>query len=640
MFNLNPSMRLRVKRDTFFYPDRNGGVYFRNNVGSFHMEGESVDQWIEQLIPIFNGEHSLEDITNGLPEPSKERILEIAELLLLNRFLRDVSQDQVHQLTSEVLDRYASQIEFLDNLGGSGAYRFQCYRQAKVLVAGSGSLFVSLVAALLESGLAKFHVLITDLSSTNRVRLAELSAQARKIDSEVEIKEVKMEEGKAWRDFVQPFDFILYVSMDGQLEELRSLHSICRQEKKVFVPALFLKQAGIVGPLVCPDSEVSWESAIRRLHRSAVEKVPQPHAYSSTACALLANVIVFQLFKWVAGLIHMEQVRQFFLLDLETLEGQWHSFLLHPLVDGDGGELKMVQNFRQGDKKNERMLSVFFDQITSPTSGIFHIWDQGNLTQLPLAQCRIQTADPISEGPADLLPEMICNGLTHEEARREAGLRGIEAYVSRYTSIQSIPEFKEGIGVGAGETLAEGVCRGLQHYLEAVQEKKLLNQKTRIFKVQLNAVEDERCRFYLQALKTLQNTIAIRLGEEVFGFPVMWVYANGQWYGSVGLNHTLALRKALQEALLKVQNQFAVNLPLKQTLEVSSEQETKKLVLPSCEEQEEWEALLESALQIIQKNNKKLLVWDLAVNELFLKEGLDGVYGVLLQEHPQRGTIH
>ena len=86
----------------------------------------------------------------------------------------------------------------------------------------------------------------------------------------------------------------------------------------------------------------------------------------------------------------------------------------------------------------------------------------------------------MSEGPAELLPEVVCAGLTHEEAKREAGLTGIEMYVSQM--IDSL-EFKkqndqvstnitEGfIGIGAGETIEEAVCRGLQVYLDERIEK-------------------------------------------------------------------------------------------------------------------------------------------------------------------------
>ena len=240
MTNLNPSMRLKVKRDTFFLPDPNGSVYFRNNVSSFRMEGELIDQWIEKLIPIFNGEHRLEDLTDGLPDQHRNQVYGIAEMLYRNGFVRDVSQDTPHQLPEEVLKKYASQIEFLDNFGDSGAYRFQSYRQAKVLAVGSGPFLISVISALLVSGLPKFHVLVSDSEPTDRTTDArELAAHARKTDPEVAIEEVTLQkEGvSSWREAVRPFDSILFVSREGDIEELRVLHAVCREEKKVFLPA-------------------------------------------------------------------------------------------------------------------------------------------------------------------------------------------------------------------------------------------------------------------------------------------------------------------------------------------------------------------------------------------------------------------
>ncbi|MBN2909914.1 putative thiazole-containing bacteriocin maturation protein [Polycladomyces sp. WAk] len=647
MTNLNPSMRLKVKGDTFFLPDPNGGVYFRNNLVSFRMKGKTIDQWIEKLIPVFNGEYTLGDITDGLPDPYRKRVYEIAEMLYQNGFVRDVSQDRPHQLPDEVFKKYASQIEFLDHLGGSGAYRFQCYRQAKVLAIGSGPFLVSLVAALFESGLPRFHVLITDSVQTNRQRLAELAAHARKTDPEVALEEVvPPKEGvSSWREAVQPYHWILYVSQEGDVEGLRALHAVCREEKKVFLPAMFLEQVGVAGPLVHPDSEGCWESAWRRMHHTALRKDPQLHTFSSTAGAMLANVITLELFKTVTGIAGSEQKNQFFLLNLETLEGNWHSFLPHPLVTGRAAaewvqdlDLRLEQS---ADRIEPNGLFPTFSLLTSEESGIFHIWEEGDLKQLPLAQCRVQAADPLSEGPAELLPDIVCTGLTHEEARREAGLVGIEAYVSRMVRLlveDGMVEPQEFVGVGAGETVAEGVCRGLQKCL--TRELVKANQTPPVFRVQLSAVEDERCLFYLQALTTLQGSPVIGLGEKVFGCPVVWVGTSGRWYGSVGLHVTLALRQALQhalqQALPKAQNQstrFST-----QALEASAvlleEKVPQSLVIPACEEAVPSE-ILPSVMQVLKRNRKRLMVLDLAM-EPFLKEELAGVFGVLLREEGSR----
>ena len=76
-----------------------------------------------------------------------------------------------------ILEKYASQIEFIENFVDSGAYHFQEYRQTNVLVVGSGSILVSLASALIESGLPKFDFLVTESIPTNRHRIYELIAK-------------------------------------------------------------------------------------------------------------------------------------------------------------------------------------------------------------------------------------------------------------------------------------------------------------------------------------------------------------------------------------------------------------------------------------------------------------------------------
>lgn len=633
MTNMNPSMRLKVKRDTFFLPDPNRGVYFRNNVSSFRMEGSMIDQWVEKLIPMFNGEYTLEYLTNGLQGPYRDRVYEIAEALYQNGFVRDVSQDRSHQLKEQVVKKYASQIEFVDNLVGSGAFHFQSYRQAKVLAVGSGPIFVSLVSSLLDSGLPEFHILINDSVQTDRRRLMELVDHAQNTDTEVKIEEITRNNQSTWQEIIKPFDYILYVSQKDDVEELQLLHRVSKEEKKVFLPAICIEQAGLAGPVVYPDSEGDWESSWRSIHQSAIVKDQPFSTISSTASAMLANIIVFELFKDITGVSQKEQRNQFFLLDLETLEGNWHSFIPHPLVAGhtsfrlvDDLDMRLVQGTDRGDHGK---LLLACNQMTSKVTGIFHIWEEGDLTQLPLAQCRVQAVNPLAEGPSELLGDIVCTGLTHEEARREAGLSGIENYVSQIVGYLDLPQEVE---VGAGETFSEGVCRGLQKYLYQELIKQTLEQTYSVLPVELSTVEDERCQFYLQTLTTLRGTPTIGIGEEVSGFPVVWIGTNEGWYGSVDMTLTMALRNALQQAIFKVQNEE--EFVMARALEVSSmildEKVPLSIEIPACDERLQTEDLL-TAMEILERNGKQLLVYELEI-EPSLKEGLAGIFGVLVQE--------
>lgn len=651
---LNPSVRLKVKGDTFFLPDSNGGVYFRNNLGSFRMEGRGIDQWIAKLIPILDGKYSLDDLTDGLPDEYRNRVVEIVNMLYQNGFVKTV-EDRPHQLPDPILQKYAPQIEFLNSFGSSGAYRFQSYRQTKVLAVGSGPWLVSLAAALFESGLTRFHVLVADSHSAHRQRLAELTAHARTTDPEAALEEMIPPKAglNSWREAVRLFDAILYVSQEGELEELRVLHAACREEKKAFLPVLGLQGIGLAGPLVQPDSDVCWESAWRRIHRAAlVKEDPKLHTPSSTAGAMLVNVIVFEWFKTAAGVVEPGRNHQFYLLDLETLEGSWHSFMPHPLVTGLAGvrrihELELLQQERS-DEGDLAELLTYFGLLTSAESGVFHLWQEGELRQLPLAQCRVQAADPLSEGPAGLLPERICTGLTHEEARREAGFTGIEAYVSRMVGLLAAEpssvqragdngtDTQEFVGVGTGTTASEGVCRALHHCLSEELNRRQGVQRPLLHRVELTSVMDQRSQYYLQALTTMQGSPVIGLGEEITGFPVVWVGTGGCWYGSVGLNVTLALRKALQQALLKAQNPEAhVTAQVLAAESVLWEAALpQSLVIPAFEDKAQRD-LLQTVLQVLTRNRKRPVIFDFAV-EPFMREKLAGVFGVSLREEESR----
>lgn len=648
MSKLNSSTRLKVKRDTFFLPDSKGGVYFRNNLSSFRMEGNTIYQWIEKLIPMFDGEKTLEQLTEGLTVPYRNRVYEIGETLYNNGFVRDVSKDTPHQLNSSVLKKYASQIEFIESFVESGAYRFQKYRQANVLAVGSGPLLLSLVSALIESGLPKLNVLITHSIPTSRLRLNKLVQDASKMDSDVELTEVQAQKEAGrnfWQEAVQPYDWIVYVSQDGNIKELRDLNLICKEEKKSFIPAICLQQVGLAGPLFHPESEGCWESAWRRLHQSALQIEQRSQPYSLTTGSILANVAVFELFKKATGIADPNQSNQIYLLDFETLEGDWFSFFTHPLATSGKFTAKLVEDLdgrlKQGLNRDNpsKALLEYFSRLASSKTGIFHTWEEGSLSQLPLAQCSVQAVNPMSEGPAELLSEVVCAGLTHEEAKRDAGLTGIEKYVSQIVESQEFKELTNRVGVnipqgfvgiGAGETIEEGVCRGLQVYLDEELRKRKSDQLNTIIHMEIGSIKDKSCRFYFNALTTLNGPPTLCFKQKILDFPVIAVRSNGRWYSSVGLNTTLAIRNALQQALLD--SQSPANSKMRREMEsaVFIKKMDNKLDIPSFDKLTQSE-LLQSSIQLLKQSNKRLLVYDLTF-EPFLRQELAGVFGVQVRE--------
>ena len=642
MENVTPSMRLKVKRDTFYLPDSNSSIYFRNNESSFRMEGQLIVQWIEMLLPMFNGEHSLEELTNGLPDPHKNRVIDIAKVLFQNGFVQDISQEKPHHLSESILKQYASQIEFLNHFGGSGAFRFQSYRQKKVLAIGSGSFLLSLVSSLLESGLCQFSILITEPSITNKHRLHEMIEHMSKYDYEVQIEEVIM--GDSWTEALHPFEFIFYAEQDGTVENVRVMQTVCQKQKKVFLPVIFHRHIGLAGPIVYPDSDSCWESVWRSIHTSVFDEIRQTDFSLSIAEAMLANVLVFEFFKVVTAVNTSKDYAKFYLLNGETLEGSWLSYKLHPLVTEKMNVKHIPESeylLKPAEESNKWF--IYFNQLTSLQVGIFHKWEEGELSQLPLAQCQVQVTNPISDGPAELLSPVIYATVTHEEARREAGMAGIETYVSKlFTHLSSVEtsalkeiQTNDCIGIAAGESVIECVNRGLQKCLE--QQFLHHNKQNGLIQVKLDTVIDEPCQFYLKSLQTLGDTPIVALGKAISGFPVVWVGIHEEWYGCVGLNITLALRNALQYVIMKRQNNSNHSCFIK-GMEARSllveDIVPLHIEIPAFQGMNSVE-MFESSKQVLKRHHRQLIVYELEFDP-FARDDVLKLAGVCLREEEFR----
>ncbi|SFS53082.1 hypothetical protein [Marininema halotolerans] len=634
MASLQSSTRLKMNKDTFVLPDAQGGVYIRNNRCSFRLDGGMIAQWIEKLIPVFNGKEPLGEITAGLPKAHQERVYQIANMLYNQGMARDVSQETPHQLSEKVMNAFASQLAFLDAaVGDSGASRFESYRQTKVLLMGESSLMTAVIDALWQSGLPHVHTCVTHEDPLDEERMAELKSQALLMDPSITHTELSLDrkDQSSWEELIKSFDVVLYVARENGLDQLRHLQSICKKEHIALLPGICSNNLVWVGPWMDGVAIGCWESAWRRIHRQEWEEGISC-TDTSTIRGVLGHVMAFTCFKEITQSNELKPHNAIFLHRGESMESNWYPTFLHPEVVGSEPVKKVTKAWwiaeRSEEDRNEEAMFLAFADWSLPVTGIFRSWEEGALRQLPLAQCKIQVMNPLSEGPADPLPESISVGITHREARKEAGLYGIEAYVSQWMKARN--HEKQVTGLGAGRTLSEGVCRGLQKCLVNRWKSSLEKQLPTISLLRLGAMEDRECRFYLEAWSSRGELPRFGLGEEVCGFPVIWVGDHDTWYGSVGLHKSFALKRALRFALGAQQHPDAnfteegVRVSKVNLREGSPQQLEVSMGMREVD-------YLPAAREILQQNQQHLKVVDWTV-EPFIKQGLAGVFGVSLVE--------
>ncbi|XID94717.1 hypothetical protein ACF3MZ_09460 [Paenibacillaceae bacterium WGS1546] len=372
-----------------------------------------------------------------------------------------------------------------------------------------------------------------------------------------------------WRVRVRAADGVLVVGQSLNPEAIRRIYRACREERKICAAAVCAGRTGLAGPLALPGAEADWESAWRRLRQSALRSGAMHPAERDTVEEMLSNVIAHGMLRSIADGPPTELEGSLYLLDSQTLEGGYHAFEPHPIATGAlsveripdwTGELRKGERWRAEAAAAAQSLG----RLVSPATGILHLLEEGDLSQLPLPRCRIQAADPLSEGPARSLPPLVCSGLTHDEARKEAGLSGLEDYLMALIKA----DFTRGndqapsLETGVGATFAEAVLRGLGKCLRRELRERSAARHPLVFAEREAVVADPASRYYAQAIAAMGEEPKLGYGESLLGFPVAWVGAGGAWHGCAGWNRTEARRSALEQALHRLLDPAeAIRLP-------------------------------------------------------------------------------
>ncbi|QHW31008.1 hypothetical protein GZH47_09185 [Paenibacillus rhizovicinus] len=517
----------------------------------------------------------------------------------------------------------------------------------EVLAVGSGAILVSLVKAWYASGLTKVNVLVANAQSSIADELQTVKEQALLRDSEAELNILALAASSDvdWAAAVQPFSFILYAAQHGDLTELQQLQSACIACKKPLLPAMFIGGMCIAGPLLRQEGDSCPASAWRRLHASVFPADPESQPCSAAALSLLTNLTVNEWLNAVSdsdsdsdtdsdsdsGTDEIHCSNHCYVLHPLTLEGDWHPILPHPVLSGYQPArivTDVVLNLEDEQEPAPEEWFEWFNGLTSEVSGIFRAWEEGALRQLPLAQCLVQPADPLSERPASLLPAIVGSGLTHVDARRDSALAGMESYVSRLKPL-FVPELpssrRDDVWIGAGLTFAEAAERGLHAYLTQELGKRPLHHGLKLARMDDAPVEDLQCQYLLRALTILEGEPRMASGEPLLGFPVAWVRSGAAWHGGVGLNMTLALRQSLQNALMQT-----ASTPVASVIWNDHLHPPQSVAIPS-EDPIARPSWIRSAIHTLRRHRKRLEVFDLRC-ESFLSEGPIAVVGILLGE--------
>lgn len=444
-------MRIKLKNDVFFLPVEDG-VYLKNNQCAFTLRGKTIYAWLEQLVPYLTGDHTLEALCRDLTQDKKTMLSNLVNLLMERGFIKEVVEDEGHNLSQAELEIYRSQIEFIDYFQNLAASRFERFRTARVLLIGSDFTVASAAHSLMDSGLRRINLLFTGEDEARRLRILQYVEHFSGKDALIEFHEqaaINWQQADSVTRLIADYDIVLHASDTLMLDRVRLLNRCCVGQGKIFLQGMMVDGVGWVGPLALPGEAGCWECAWQRYLSASPSATGRSDAgseicrkeeyFSPTAAAIVGNTITFEIFKHLTGAGEPEPHTRVFFLNLETLETSFHSFLPHPVCSTCSPEPPQTASeiLKQFEEIKEQQATGVWDdfshraqELVDERFGIFTRFGPGDLAQLPLTRCEAAIANQEQENQSPATRNVIAAGRSHYEAQYWAARGGLETYLS------------------------------------------------------------------------------------------------------------------------------------------------------------------------------------------------------------------
>ncbi len=447
------TMRPKFSADTCYIPVHDG-VYLRSNSGHLTLKGKSLYRLLEHLVPLLDGNATLEELTKGLDADRARMVTKLIEKLSAHRFLKDMSQAQPHTLRPEILTTYSSDITFIESFQSSAAYRFERFRNQPLLIIGSGASFASLVQASLRCGVRQINLIVTpenecgsstysagpDLFSTYDAEQSVQAIDAPCWDNEAEVLNA-----------IQGYDAILHISELPMLARARLLNKLCVEQQKTLVQAIVVDGHAWVGPVVSPENKGCWECAWRRLQSnlSEISKQLAPYEFrdqpavstgqvlTKSAAIIIGNRLIFELFKYFMQIRFAKTAENLIDVDLESFMSMGHAFLphphclacQHPIIPTASQFLAQIEQLQQREPIRPDTFIEDIARCVDERLGLFTAVESDKFVQAPLAVYQVNLSNPMLRKSRGSL-SVVAESTDVTKARLRALQRACEEYAA------------------------------------------------------------------------------------------------------------------------------------------------------------------------------------------------------------------
>lgn len=400
-------MRPKLPQDTMFLPSEEGLV-FRRAGRTLALKGKGVFQLITTLAPHLRGEATVGVLTTQMPGSRATIVENLMTTLIDEGMLINHSKEDEEELSRVEREVFRSQIEFLEHLTANPCASFRRFREAQIVLCGSGLPLAVLATSLIRNGARNLAFEPDILAQHWTADLASAIAEMREqgVECSVSQRSLSLLDEPAASN--QP-DAVCYASNADEIDLLLQLNRRFRERQTLFFPGVRLGNAVHLGPVVSEANHLCWECALLRytdqcpsteageIWKHGVLKTPMhadPWPESSPAMRIFANNLGFHVFRHFTGL--GSDAASILSLDIMTLESRTTPLLPHPQCRFCSGR-KM--SFTAAAKSfSEEPLEAWNEQIQTieplvdERFGVFGSFQDDPILQTPLFRSVLTTS--------------------------------------------------------------------------------------------------------------------------------------------------------------------------------------------------------------------------------------------------------
>lgn len=525
-------MKPKVKPHVHYAPTEDG-VYIRTWTQEFVIKGNSLAQWLDQLLPYLNGEQTLDELVAPLPAAQAQFVRSLVEELSKRGAVFDQEGVEPVEL-SEVAERlYRQTILFLEDRFVEGRQRFLALRQRPLAVAGAGLSFRACVRSLARMGIQELQLFPEQEDEVLQSFLAKWQER----DPEFQVRHLDAENAE--------LDVPLVYASDEAGGAARWAQR-AQQAGVPFLAATVLGGLGVVGPANRPGSSATWSTVLDRFAGGNVPSID----VTPIQRTLVGNVAAMEVLRARSGLLDEQASDQVVLIEPTALAVTRHTLWPSPQQEKSLGEAQRQGRLAEFRSCQEAVSQVEFlanlERQADEQLGVLASLRPGDLWQIPMALGQAVVHVPTPSGVRPLT--VIRGGEDLNEALESAARSAFLAYAKSMEG--ELEEATESVWAH-GRTYDEWRGHGL---LEACIQRVRAEEEVWYALPPLDprmAVEAG-----LLKLLTVRYGLAVELyAQELPGFAhaVRVVHSRAVLSEGQGRTYREALRQALIEALTHLQ---------------------------------------------------------------------------------------